>query len=392
MNKKIYILIISVLLVVTSGCNISKNQDNTDESMDLQAQGEKLSTSIEKLISQEIFDLKIKQTSDNYYPATEEFTMRLIEEIEDYEIAKPPTDKKKPLEVVLKFKGFEKIYLDTQNGYFWFDNSEKIYIVKNWNSTLWDRYVLKENNDQVMYDTFEKDILLRNNTSTTKRAKEDEVLLYYDGDIRLKYKGQEVEVIPNVSENCIESTIASNQMVNQLLIKENSEENGYFFLVGSTYSFTSKYGSTAWLSCYEYKDDMLKKTWDMNDFFSSTIKVKDYDEEFLTLSIVGQNIEMKMKLTKDETNIINDYRKFLDEMGEQYIGRENYMFFSNFTKYEFADYNNDGKEDLIAETYMRGGASGITEIIYFVYDFNEDGIQLMDGFTKRENSEVNLLN
>lgn len=377
MNRKIYIAMIVVFAIAISSCSISNNKK------------EVLSTDIEKLLSQEVHKLRIKQLRGSYYPAAENFTSRMLAKLKDYYVEEGQTAEKMSFDVVLSFNGFQEICLNTRDGYFWFDHSKQVYKIKDWNSNFWERYVLKEIDGQITYQSFEKDVLSRSYLGLYKKPEADEVLLYYDGDIRLSVKDNSVTVLPNVPEEWIESLIASNRIVNHLYIKENSDIGRSLLMVGSTYAHTNKYGSTSWLSCYEYDGKEIKKIWDANSLLRSTIKVKDYAKEVLTFEVKEQDIEIKLELTDEENQKINEYKKHLEEMGQQYIGKEDYVFFAIISEYRFFDYDKDGDEELIANVYMRGGAAGITEIIYFVYDFTEEGIELKDVSPARENPEIN---
>ncbi len=385
LSKKIYPVIIIILTVVISSCNISIDKEDGQRDLGSKDKEEVLSTNIESLISQEEYELRIKQTNGSYYYATEDFTLRLLEELKDYKIEEGQLDKRENFDIVLNFKGFQEIFLNIKDGYFWFHNTNQVYKISEWSNNLWERYVLKEIDGEIKYYSFKKDILARTYIGLHQKPEANEVLLYYDGDIRLKVKDKAITVLSDIPEDWIESLIASNRIINQLYIKENSMENKQFFLVGSTYSHTNKYGSTSWLSCYEYDGESLKEIWDMKNVLSNTIKVLDYNEDILTLEIEEQNKEFQIKLTKDEISRIDDYIKYLKEMGEEYIGKEDYLFFSIVPTYKFFDYNNDGNEELIANVYMRGGAPGITRIIYFIYDFTDEGITLENILVDKEN-------
>lgn len=390
MNRKIYIAIIIVFTVVISGYIVSINKEDSPLKIQAASKEEALSTDLGKLISQEAPELRIKQTGGSYYPATEAFTERLLAELKNYSLEEGQQDAGKNSDVVLSFKGYQNINLNSKEGYFWFENEQQVYRITGWSSVLWDRYVLKEIDGQITYYSFEKDILGRSFINLYQETEADKVLLYYDGHIRLQVKDKAVTVLSYIEEDWIESLIASNQIVNQLYIKENPEDRKSLLLVGSTYSHTNKYGSTSWLSCYEYDGKELKEIWNIAKMLSSVIKVKAYDNGILTLEIKELGKELKIKLTQDEISNLDDYLKSLQLAGEKFIGKEDYEFFAAMPRYKFLDYNCDGNEELVASLYMRGGAPGITENIYFIYDFTKEGIKLVDVLPARENLKIDI--
>jgi hypothetical protein len=389
--KKTGIIFILILMMIFTSCDIytKENLGKSLESKDAVKEEQVLSEDIEKLLSQEGHELQIKQIGGAYYAATEQFTKRIVEKLSENDLFQEQESKNRVHNVILRFKGYKEIYLDTEEGYFWFNNSQQTYRLRTWSNDFWKRLVLKEVNGQIVYYKFAKDVLARSYIGFPENYKTNEVLLYYDGDIRLEVKDKEITVLSNIAEDCIESLIPSNQLKNDLYIKEDEQNQRYLFLVGSLYSFTNKYGSTAWLSSYEYKNGDIRKVWDMQDLLSSVIVVKDYSKGVLKLEMRGQGSSFSIKLRQDEIKKINEYMGVLKEVKEAFIGKEDYLFFSNLTQYMFYDYNRDGADELIVKAYLRGGAAGITENIFFIYNFKEEGIKLEKILPARENAELN---
>ena len=388
MNKKLKtIFIILFTFLILTSCNEEGKQYGDQQNIDSDEEidkEEKLSENIKELFSKEDHDLYVKQGDGEYYPANDKFTQRILEELKEYSEDVGDNDFSRVFNIILNFKGFKEIYLNTEKGYYWFGDSQDMYSISTWDKTFWERYILKEINGQITYYGFEKDILGRNYTNRYGDGGSKEVVLYYDGDIRLNFMNKDIRVLSNVPEDSIESLVPSNQMKNQLYIEEDAQNNRYVFLVGSKYSFTNRYGSTAWLSAYEYSDNELKETWNIKNLYRSKIIVKDYDKSTLTLEIEDEDLEFSINLTQDEIDRINEYISFLEEADEKFIGKDEYLFFSTMSEYEFIDYNNDGNEELVTTVHMRGGAPGITEVIYFTYSFTIEGIELKEILPARE--------
>jgi hypothetical protein len=387
--RKTRIVFILIFMMVFSSCDIFTKEDPGEalEPKEAIKEEQVLSDDVEKLLSQESHELQVKQIDGAYYTAADQFTKRIVEKLSENDLLQEQNSINIDYNMILKFKGYKEIYLNTEKGHFWFDKSEHIYMIRAWSDDFWKRLVLKEINGQIVYYTFEKDVLARTYLGFGENVETSEVLLYYDGDIRLQVNDKDIKVLSNVPEDCIESLIPSNQLKNDLYIKEDAQNQRYLFLIGSLYSFTNKYGSTAWLSCYEYKNGELRKVWDVGDLLSTVI-VRDYSKGVLKLEMKGQGSSFSIKLRQDEIKKINEYLEVLKEVKETFIGKEDYLFFSNVTQYMFYDYNKDGTDELIVKAYLRGGAAGITDNIFFVYNFTEEGIRLEKILPARENAKL----
>lgn len=390
MHRKIVVILILILILGFNSCDIYTKEDSGKS---LEPKGtikeeQVLSEDIEKLLSQESHELQIKQVNGAYYAVSEQLMKRIAEKLSENDELQEQEINNRDYTMILKFKGYKEIYLDAEEGNFWFDKSEQIYKLRSWSNDFWKKIIMKEVNGQIVYYTLEKDVLARSYIGFGENDETKEVLLYYDGDIRLGVKDKDITVLSNIPEDCIESLIPDNQIKNELYIKEDVQNQRYLFLIGSLYSFTNKYGSTAWLSSYEYKNDEIRKVWDIQDLLSSAVIVRDYSKGALKLEMKGQSSIFSIKLRQDEIKKINEYMGVLKEIKEPFIGKEDYLFFSNVTQYMLYDYNRDGTDELVVKAYLRGGAAGITENIFLIYDFTEAGIKLEKILPARENIEL----
>lgn len=345
---------------------------NTISSEESQKVNKELKENINELFNENKLSLKIKQINGKYYGATPEFTSRIIKRIKENRVHTTYGDKS--YDIVLNFNGYKEIFLNLDEEIFWFDGTNEIYKMSNWSTKLWNRHILKEVNSEIWYHSFEKDVIKRTYIDVDSDEELDEITLYYDGDIRLRVKETESIVMADIEEEVISSLVESNKLESNLYIRSSNENDSISFLVGSTYGHTNKYGTTSWLTCFEYKDGVINKKWTSEDILSSKIIVRDYKDDILKVYITNYDLLIDIKLTQVEIESINSYLEFLNETNESFIDKDDYIFFAIMPQYKFYDYDNDGEEELITRNYVRGGAAGITDNLISVYSFTSEGV------------------
>ena len=257
--KRLYALsCILVLITALAGCHQEEKIKPGTPLPPPQTQMEpqqKLKQDIQQLVSQSPANLKIQRQNGGIYKAAPYFTKRTIEMLKRSRAVQDREGELKTYDLKLRFEGYEDICLNSQTGLFRFEGEDPTYSIDLWSEEYWKRYVLKEINGEILYSSFEKDVIAQHGgMDLDKDGTSDDVLLYYDGDIRLKVMDSDVPVLIGASQKAVSSLVSSNQYNCNLYIQENPAKNIYQFLVGITYEFTNKYGSTSWLSCYEYKN------------------------------------------------------------------------------------------------------------------------------------------
>ena len=384
--KRIYtICCVLALVTVLTGCSQSDHVklDATVHTPQTQLKNQiKLKDNVKDLVNQNNVNLKIQQRNGSFYRATQYFTVRVIEMLKRFSPINQIENDQKTYDLKLSFEGYEDICMNSQIGLFWFEGESQIYGIDSWPDKYWNRYILKEINGEIMYSSFERDIIEQHSyIDVDKDGKFDDVLLYYDGDIRLKVKDFDVPVLFGVNQEAISNIVPSNQYNCNLYIKEDPANNSYQFLVGITYSFTNKYGSTSWLSCYEYSNGTLEKTWSSDKELHQEIKAADYKNGILTVNISGQENPKKIILNDEQKEAMQKYRKSLEDKNEKFswldITFESYIM----PQYKFYDYNNDGENELITYSVVQGGPYlCLVDLYYSVYEFTSGGIALKDSF------------
>jgi hypothetical protein len=251
---------------------------------------------------------------------------------------------------------------------------------------------MKEINGEIIYSSFERDIIEQNSyMDVDKDGKYDDFLLYYDGDIRLKVKDSDVPVLLGASQDAVSSIVPSNQYNCNLYIKEGTVNNRYQLLVGITYSFTNKYGSTSWLTCYEYKNGALEKTWLSDNELHQEIKAADYENGVLTVNISGQGNPKKMALNDEQKEAMQKYKEYPGDKNGKLSWQDITFVLLTMPQYRFYDYDNDGEDELITYSVVQGGPPSLClgDVYYSVYEFTSDGITLKDSFFGSYNNALN---
>ncbi|TCZ77467.1 hypothetical protein E0485_10775 [Paenibacillus albiflavus] len=199
------------------------------------------------------------------------------------------------------------------------------------------------------------------------------VMLVYDknlNEVILQINNSNIPILNDVSEEQIFNPQPSDEYTFQL------STNGNKIMVGSTYAFTNKYGSTSWINCFEYKDDQIKKIWSSDDILHHKFAVNSFTEESQTLEIsMGQDLR-RIILSDEETELWLDYVKFHQD-GAQSLPE---LFFVINPAFTFYDYNNDGIEELITKTIISFEGCPISRAYFSAYQFSTDDIKQIEGW------------
>ncbi|QGQ93860.1 hypothetical protein EHS13_02535 [Paenibacillus psychroresistens] len=100
-------------------------------------------------------------------------------------------------DLILKFEGYKDIHMNLELKSFWFEGNDLLYRISELIDppSQWDRYLIRSNIGNLMYDSFEKTILGKG-VYTDGSEIENRVKLYYDGDVRLSVNKAEMVIGP----------------------------------------------------------------------------------------------------------------------------------------------------------------------------------------------------
>lgn len=392
--KRIYsVCCILAFVTLFTGCHQKHYgiSDVTVQTPQIQLQSQKeLKNNVNELVNQKDANLKIQQQGGNFYKASQYFNARVIEMLKRFSPISPIDKDQKIYDLKLSFDGYEDICMNSHTGLFRFEGENQVYGIDSWSDEYWKRYVLKEINGEISYSSFERDIIAQNNNlDVDMDEKPDNVLLYYDGDIRLTVKDRDVPVLLGANRDAVSSIVPSNRYDCNLYMKEDPENNRYQFLAGITYSFTNKYGSTSWLSCCEYNNNVLEKTWSSDSELRREMKAVDYKNGVLSVNISGQEHLKKIVLNEEQKAELKKYKEYLEKKNKTFNWRD--ITFESYVmpQYRFYDYDGDGEDELVTYSVVQGGPGlCISDLYYSVYKFTSGGITLKDSFFGSSNKTL----
>ncbi len=388
MKKHFILAIILIFTFILSGCSDNDKKVHSDTStVKTQTQTEK--NNLTDLLNEKAPQLKIKIGNGSSFKATQYMVGRILEMF-NRTIPAPTADKSEKIEcdVKLSFDGFEDIDLNSKTGHFWFDGESTSYTIDSWSDQYFKRIMLKEIDGQVMYDSFEKDILQQNTmTDVDSDGTPDEIKLYYDGDIRMKVKDQDIPVVFGAISNAVSSNVPSCRYACNLSIKGNP--NLYQFLIGIEFAFVNKYGSSSIIKSFQYENGQLKEAWSSENELKKEIKVRNLNGNNLEI-ILGDKLRT-MKLDNDEMSYLKDYMNSCKENNTEFNWDNVGFYFPLTIQNVRLDYNNDKVDELVTKTALSSGSIGIKDILFSVYTFTDEGLSLKDLFFASSNNSLEKL-
>lgn len=392
MKKLILLICVSIILTTMVSCESQSDTGNkATPSMQTALKNDiQLKSSIEDLLASENSILKVKWLNGGSYDTTQYFSSRVVEMLKRNTPIDSSNIAAKTYDLQLCFDGYKNICVNTKDGEFWFDEGSKVYSISSW-TNYFERCILKEVNGEILLCSFEKDIINQHSfLDIDSDGKFDDIQLYYDGDIRLKIKNEDIPVMLAASEDAISSVIPSNHYTCNLIIKEDAAKKHYGFLVGITYEFTNKYGATSWLSYYNYQNGELKKIWSSDSELQKNILVKDYRNGTLTVNINNHSNDNKIVLDKEQKEALQSYINDSKKNDGAFSLKDIYFESLIIPRYILHDYDKDGEDELITRMYVVGGPGlAIGDSLISVYKFGADKIVLKDSFFSSYNSSLN---
>lgn len=337
-----------------------------------------------RLVKSDDLKLKISEADADAFEATDKFTKRVMEALKEaYPLKTAPLAFE--AEVTLKFNGYSDMEVDLKQGICRFADEKNYYDISDFCNSLWGRRIMEIRQGKVAYTGFMEDILYKNYVN---RDRDQEVILYYDGDIRLRFGMSEVSVLKWVNESAIESEVPSNSMHTEvyLLDKEPYDQ----IVVSLRYDGTNGYGSMAWLQSYEIREGGLVRGFDFGEIMNQPVEVVSYEAGKMTFEVTGIEQRFDVDLTEEEIQQVDAYEKVLAEIGHRLEDEKDYVFLSNLRECAYGDFNADGKSEMIAVVNMRGGAAGISEVLYFDIEL-EPEIKIIKVTPRRETPETEVI-
>jgi hypothetical protein len=367
--RKIALITISLIFILC-GCQTTNEIDNNtsneianpDHSLNM------LKTGIDDLKNEEFCPLEISYLDSEYLHTSEYFSNRILELMLRNE-ERESIEKADEYQVTLKFKGYKNIYVNIENENFWFEDSDTSYNFDGI-SELWNRYIIKVSNYEFKYCEFEKTVINEINEDVDSNGIKDQVLLYYDNDLRLRVNDAEFVIRENVKS----FELGAGKEYYSGRIKEIAHLEFIKELDILLYSYDGMtiHGPFSNLEFFKYSDDTINKLQ-----YEEACKIDniDLDKGIISLNFLPSNIEHQIRMNEDEIEKSKAIKSELDiDESIEEIYEEDLMNSTLITMNSalFTDYDDDNELELIVkgniETKFGGAYVNIYENIALVYE------------------------
>lgn len=335
-----------------------------------------LSMDLERLLSDQQRSLKLKIGDEDHYNVTPKLTRRVLENFQDSKVLEKTLEVVLETDVVLYFEGYQPIHINKVHNLFWFEGGSQVYRARYLEGVLWERCILEALHGIVQYTRFEKDTMQQYHSHVNEAHGKSDIVLYFDGDIRLDINGSDYVVDKSVDPRAIGNVKSYNLYHGRLDVIESVNSDLKLILAGYKYTFVNRYGASSLLKVFEVNGDEIVEVWDTNKMLNAQITVKSYDNEKLIVMIDGIEDELSFEISPNEASELASFDESLQEGGQILIGQNDFQFFSNLTDYRIMDYDGDGHDELLCYFYMRGGAAGVTSYLIGIYDIGINGFKL----------------
>ncbi|GMQ64545.1 hypothetical protein [Vallitalea maricola] len=275
---------------------INENQSLEDNNLD----NKKLNSNIEDLLSSEGVKLKISQDNSEFFPASEEFTNKVIELISRHGNSIWRDTNTDNYDVILRCDGFKDIHMNLECGSFWFEDSEELYISPV--ADRWNNYIIKIINGKPMYSSFKKTILGKIQLQNSM----DEAVLFYDGDVRLQVNNYDILIDDYLSESDL---FREHNPVKYELININNED--LFLLTRNSYD---RNGKVINQYLYKYENEKIENIWS-TDSIDCDVEYIDVNKKSLYINFPFINEKYQIKLTQDEIKEVKRLKEQLESEG-----------------------------------------------------------------------------
>lgn len=198
----------------------------------------------------------------------------------------------------------------------------------------------------------------------------DEILLYYnDEQVLLKINDATTVIMKVDNREQVFANNSSDHYSCELNV------NGSSVVVGVTYAYTNKYGSTSWINSYTYESNEIKKVWSSDDLLKKTIHIDHYDKEKKIIYVKCDNVIKEMVLDDVSEKTFMKYTTFLLDNDSELE-----MNFRINPEYKIIESGNTKNDNLIIRTVTAFGACPINDIYISIYELTSEGIVEVDSF------------
>lgn len=385
------ILICFVLSIILTGCQQSNKVNDIKVISD-----DSLKSGLKTLLDEDSYSLEIQYNGGRFIKANEYFAYRLLQLLSnDLE----PEWKDRTIDnyqIALKFEDYKEIHINTDSEIFYFKGEEEIYSAKGFKD-LWERYIIKLIDDEPTYCEFEKTVFTEINRDINGDEKIDDVLLFYDGDIRLRVN--DTELVLDKAQYLGPTFMSGKQYYSHSpLDSVNLEYIEELDLLMYTVESFSIRGPFTNISFYKYKNGMINKIWSNFDI-NCQLKKIDFDKGTIDISFPFANRNYETNLNNEELKrsqlIISELKTAGVKIDDKYIDNIKENIISSANHVLFKDYDSDGTLELIllGRIHTVGASTPIylEDRIIFIFDLFSDSIECTDILFERDLDNTNNL-
>lgn len=239
----------------------------------------------------------------------------------------------------------------------------------------------RDDKETNLYDTAivdDNQLCIEINKDLNQDGVKEKIMLYNDGlDIKLKVDNSTHFVFKIESLDQIEGQYPNNTYHFDLSVINHQ------IIVGGTYEYTNKYGSSSWISAYHYDDSQVSQLWTSNQILEDTFAFEGMDIETRRLNVSLEGNKKSMLLDQNEAD---EYSKYIDYQLEE-NGQIPDIELNHILSYQFDDVDEDGAKEIIVEAVAVSGASPLSDRYNAIYKVFDEEIREVDGHFRSVNDE-----
>lgn len=334
---------------------------------------------IDSLVSENNLSLLISQQDSEPIPASASFAQRIIDVLSTHGEAVAKVVDVGYYDLVLTFEGYEDIYVNLDSNTFWFAGADHLYRVHFDLNELWQRYMIRVVDGELMYDAFEKTIL-RKIFFTDREGMGHAAVLFYDGDIRLSVDDAQVVIASNISEDMLSYHEALVPLTSYSLRTLGEQP-----LIAVVNDYATAKGPGANLHIFSYDQQRIEPVFATSEMVCE-LEAIDLEKGEVTIGLPWAETTWTHLLTsveKERTNeILLELTKHDVEIDDEYIRTIKDHIVCDPVGIEFVDVGEDGKMGIsVASQIQTLGASTpvyVNASIVFKFEADDHSIQLSE--------------
>ena len=199
----------------------------------------------------------------------------------------------------------------------------------------------------------------------------DKVILYLENNkVMLMAKDTSIELMSLENEAQVLGDDINDQYLFDLCLRGNK------ILIGWTYSYINKYESSAWLECYSFESNDLRRVWSSDEVFNKKAAVIHYDQDHQTVEVSVDGVSREILIDEKEAS---EFLSFIDFYKTNDIELPE-IEFRLMPQYAFYDVDGDHTKEIITRTVITCGASPIKDRYISVFSYTSEGIVEIDGW------------